>query len=232
MGTLSELLRWKKSIKLAKDTTVWVRIIGDWDLQEAYKLARIASAKKREALRDISTPDFQDEIKAFEDATQEECAALVKAARSNQWVAEAFSTVVRPEEVKLSEVSVDPDAPTLEEQEKFDAENNKIDIEYRKALEDYSKQKELELEAELKDLSLEDLRILAQVEASIIIPLTVFMNELQDQKLWRGTYDDEECRKRSFSSMEDFRSTVTRAIKDKLIEGYTELESRVDDLKN
>lgn len=231
MGTLSELLRWKRSVTLAPDTTVWVRIVGDWDLQESYKLARIASAKKREALRNIDSTDFQDEVKAFSDASEDECKALIKAARGNQWVAEAFSAVVRPEEAKISEIAIDPDAPTIEEQEKLDAANAQIDLDYQKAIEDYSNQKEIELDSELKSLSIDDLRVLAQVEASVIIPLTVFMSELQDQKVWRSVYDDETCKKRSFSGIEDYRSML-KQFKDKLAETYTELETGADNLKN
>jgi len=231
MGTLSELLRWKKKVQLTDDTAAWVRIIGDWDLQESYKLARIASAKKREALRNINSSDFQDEIQAFSDASKEECLSLIRAARSNQWVSEALSAVVRPDEVKLSEIAIDPDAPTLEEQEKLDAENTKIDLDYKKAIEDYSKQKELELESELNVLDLKDLQMLAQVEASTILPLTVFMNELQDQKIWRSVYDDEACKKRSFSSIEDFREMLA-PFKEKLIQAYNELETGSESLKN
>lgn len=236
MSKISELLRWKKKVDLVDEkgnflATVYLRVIGDTDLQEAYKLSRLASSKKRAALRNVDTIDYQDEILTFKDASEEECKALIKAARGNNWVSEAYSVVVRPDEVKLSEVAIDPDAPTLEEQEKLDIENKKIDDKYQEDLDAYMKQKEVELDADLATLDLEALRVLAQVEATQILPLTVFINELQDEKTWRACYNDKEYKERAFTSLAEFRETK-EFLRNQLIAAYQELEVGVEQIKN
>lgn len=236
MGTLSQLLRWKKEVVLktpeGKDLRkVWVRIIGDYDLQEAYRFARIASAEKRAKLRDIDSIEFKDEVLTFEDATDDECKALIFAARENAWTSQALSAVVRGDEVKISEVAVDPDAPTLEELEKLDAENKKVDEKYRKDIEEFVNQKRIEGQAEIDALTLDQLRILAQAEASVLLPLTIFMHELIDEKTWRGVYEDEDCTKRGFESLQDFRQML-EPLRDQLTAAYAELEAGLDDLKN
>ncbi len=236
MGKISELLRWKDSLVLKNQKgepleTVWVRIIGDYDLQEAYRLARVASSEKRRALRDVDSTDFKDQVLIFAEGSEEECKALIKASRGASWASQAFSVVVRGDEVKIDEIAVDPDAPTLEEQEKLDEANKKVEIEYSEAINEYIRQKEVELDTELASLSLEDLRLQAQVEATVMLPLTTFMSELQEQKVWRAVYDDKECKKRSFSSIEEFRDSVD-IIKEQLIEKYNELEVGLDEIKN
>lgn len=236
MGTLSQLLRWRKEITLKDEQgndikKVWVRVISDHDLSEAYKLARVASAEKRARLRDVDSVDFKDEVLSFNEATEEECRALIRAARENAWTSQALSTVVRGDEVKLSEIAIDPDAPTLEEQEKLDAANKEVDEKYQKDLEEFSEQKRKEMEAELEKLSLEQLRVLAQAEATILLPLVVFMNELNDQKVWRSVYEDKEFIVRGFDSVEDFRETK-EVLRNQVTQAYAELESGMEDIKN
>lgn len=236
MGTLSKLLRWNKDITLKDEKgndlkKVWLRVISDYDLQEAYKIARIASAAKRARLRDVDSNDFKDEVMAFQEATADECKGLIRASRENAWTSQAFSAVVRPDEIKLSEIAVDPDAPTLEEQEKHDILNKEVDDKYQKEIQDYVDQKKIELEADLNNLELSDLQLLAQTEATVLLPLTAFMNELIDQKTWRSVYEDKEFQIRGFDSVEDFRET-REILRNQLTQAYTELEAGLDEVKN
>lgn len=236
MGVLSQLLRWKRELIL-KDAEgkelrkVWLRIISDYDLQESYKLARIASAEKRAKLRDVDSTDFKDQIKSFGEASIEECKDLIRAARENTWGSQALSTVVRGEEVRISEVAVDPDAPTLEEQEKLDSANKEVDEKYTKGLEEFIETKRRELDAQLEGLDVDELRLLAQAEATVLLPLTVFMNELIEQKAWRAVYTDKEFTEHGFDSIEDFRQTK-EILRNQIIEAYAELEAGAEDIKN
>ena len=236
MGTLSNLMRWKSEYTLkspdGKDLKkVYLRIIGDNDLQESYRLARIASAEKRDKLRDVDSNDFKDQVLSWKDATEDECKALIRAARENNWQTQAFSIVVRPDEVKLADIALDPDAPTLEEQEKLDAANIEVDVNYQKALEEFIETKRNELTDELSKLSIEELRLLAQAETVVVLPLTVFMNELLDQKVWRAVYEDKDMTEHGFISVEDYRSML-QPLRDQLAGAYLELEQGADDLKN
>lgn len=236
MGTLSQLLRWRTEYILKNtDGTelkkVWIRVIGDHDLQEAYKLARVASAEKRARLRDVDSIDYKDEVLSFLDADAATCRELIRASKENSWTSQALSIVVRPDEAKISEIAVDPDAPTLEEQEKQDALNKEIEEKYQKSIEEYVAQKRIELDAELDQLELKDIQRIAQAEASVLLPLITFMNELLEQKVWRAVYEDKELTIHGFDSIEDFRATK-QEIRDQLLAEYTRLEQGLDGLKN
>lgn len=236
MGKLSQLLRWKREVQLKGPDneileTVYMRIIGDWDLQESYRLARVASAAKRERLRDIDTDDFKDQIATFNDADESVCKELIRVAREAGWTSQALSTIVRPDEIKLSEVAIDPDAPTLEEQEKVDKENAELEEKYQQELQDFVAQKRKELEAEISKLSIEQLRVLAQAEATVWLPLTAYINELTDEKTWRSVYTDKEMTVHGFDSITEFREMM-EPLRMQLIAAYAELEESVGDIKN
>lgn len=236
MGKLSELLRWKREVKLMGPNgevleTVYMRIIGDYDLQEAYRLARIASAAKRERLRDTDTEDFKDQVAPFNEASEDECKQLIRVAREAGWTPQALSAVIRPDEVKISEIATDPDAPTLEEQERVDKENADQEEKYQKELQDFIEQKRKELEADLSSLSSEQIRVLAQAEATVWLPLTVYMNELTDEKTWRSVYTDKAMTERGFANVQEFREMM-ESLRSQLIQAYAELEESAGDIKN
>lgn len=240
---LATLLRWKTTINLKdangnsildenkKPVVVYMRVVSDWDVEEAYKLARVASAKKREALKDVDSDDFKSSVKILEDASEDECKTMIKLGRSTNWYAEAVSSVTRPDAVKIIDIAVEPDAPTLEEQERLDAENNKIELEYKEKIDEYIKTKEVELEAELSNLDLAQLRLVAQVQVSIIVPFNTFITELQEQKVWRSIYLDSDFKEKAYRNIEHFRETKD-VIREQFASIYAELESGSDDLKN
>lgn len=236
MGKLSQLLRWHKEVVLSDPSgkevqKVYVRIISDADLEDSYRAARVASAEKRARLRDVDSNDFKDEILAFGEASEQQCKDIINTARSHTWLSQAQSTVVRGELVKISEIAIDPDAPTLEELERLDQENKKVDDQYAKDIEDYIEVKRKELEAELNNLTLNEIRSVAQAELIVLLPLTSFLNELNDQKTWRSVYTDKEFKERGFDSVDDFREMLL-PLREQLINAYVELEEGAGDLKN
>jgi len=174
---------------------------------------------------------YRDEIELISEATVENCVDLIKAARANIFTAEAQSNVARSELPKIEEFATDPDAPSLEEQEKFDKAVRDIEDSYQKALEDYVKSRIETLESELKAMDLETLRTEAKLETSNIMALAVFMEEVQDQKTWRAIYSDKDFKEHEFKNIEEFRSTHG-FIKDQLRLAYQELELNPDEVKN
>lgn len=244
MGSISQLLRWKKSVILRnetgspiidsethKPTVVWVRIITDKDLEDAFKKARIASAKMRVDLTNPETDEYKALIAPFDDADRQACYDMSLAGMGANWLGEALSNVVRPELPKIKEVASDPDAPTLEDQEKLDALIAKTEKEYQKALEEFIETKQTEARAILDDLTDEELREQAKLSVIVTLPLETFLAELQIEKIWRAVYSDEACTERGFTDAEDFRATVT-VIRDQLAVVYDELERGHSDLKN
>lgn len=236
MGQLVDLLRWKKEITLKNMDgnplrTVYLRIIGDYDLQESYRLARIASSKKRALLRDIESDDYKDEVNILDDATSEQCLEIILAAKSTLFENEAVAANERPELLEIETVAIDPDAPTLEEQEILDKKREEFEQEYQKKLVEYVETKKVELTTLLESLSLKEQQAMAKEELSNIVALGVFMEELNNQKVWRSTYIDKYFKERGYSSADEFRDAHPM-IRNQLIDAYRLLEIGPEELKN
>jgi hypothetical protein len=237
MASLTDLLLYKKEIEVINPSTnkplkmVWVRVLGDFDLNRAYKLARIASSKKREALRDPNTEDYQDEVFAVADLERADKEDIIKTAKTTIFASEAQAVVKREDLPTLDEISVDPDAASLEDLELLDKKQLEIEKLYREKLQAYIADKTKELEGELKEKSDEEITKMAQYEISNIIPFSVFMNELTDQKIFFGTFRDKTCKEREFASIDDVKN-LPRVIKDKLSEEISSLEMSYEEIKN
>lgn len=239
---LVNLLRWKEEIPL-KDTsdkpildgnkpvTVWMRIIGDSDQQEAYRMARIKSAEKRLALRDITSPDYLDQVQPITEADRETCVELIRASRGSNFTSEALANVERPDLPKMEEIAKDADAPTLEEQEQMDKVIANMEKEYQAAIDEYITTRRTELDSELKDMPLDQLRVQAMYETSNALALGVFLQEVQLEKVWRSVYMDEACQIPGYESVEEFKSQHSH-IKNQLIKAYEKLETPPEEVKN
>ncbi len=237
MAGLEDLLRYKQKVELKNPRTnktvktVWIRILGDEDLRDAFKFSRIMSSEKRAKLRDKDSDTYKDEIRTLMDSTRAEKMELIVASKENQYANEAPIIVVREELPKIEEIAVQPDAPTLEEQERFDAAEEEDNNKYLKAIEDYIQTKVNELKASLEELTDDRLNEIAEAEFINIQSLQAFLEELNQQKAYRATYMDEACTKRGFDSIDKFKNADSN-IKSQLIVAYSELEVNPDEVKN
>lgn len=243
MGKLVNLLRWKKALSLLdgddkpildekkKPVKVWLRVIGDEAQQDAYKIARVKSAEKRFALRDISSLDYKDQVMPIIEADRETCEELIKISRGSNFTGEALANVERPDLPKLDEVAVDADSPTLEEQETLDKTIADIENEYQTAIDTYVQTRGTELDAELKALDLDDLRVRAMFETSNALALNTFLVEVQDEKAWRSVYMDEACTIPAYDSVKEFKEQAS-IIRTQILEAYADLELPPDEIKN
>lgn len=243
MAKLSNLLKWSKEIELKgvdgnpiidpdtkKPVKVWMRVLGDSDLQETYRQGRIKSSKRRTALRNPETAEYQDEVTVVDIAERQDLITLILTARQNVISTEAQVNVERPELPEIEEYSIEPDGPTLEEQEKLDAAIEELEAEYETKIKEYTEQRMEALKAELDAMDIEALRVEARLEISNIGALSEFLNEIADQKIWRGTFSDKGFTTRAFDNVEDFRQTAP-VIKDQLREAYSNLELNPEELK-
>lgn len=237
MAGLENLLKYKDKVSLRNPKTgktiktVWVRILGDDDLKEAFKYARIASAEKRAQLRDKDSDIYKDEISDLSQQPRENLEELILASRENAFANEAPVIIEREELPEIEQIAVQPDAPTLEEQERLDTEVNTQQEKFKKAIEEYIQTKLNEVKAELKDASMEKIVELAIVDYTNVQALQAFLDELNQQKGFRGTYTDEACTNRGFDTIEDFKN-AHGSIKVQLIEAYNNLDMGSDDIKN
>jgi len=237
MASLADLLRYKKLIDVHDPRTneviktVWIRVLGDLDLTNAYKASRLASATKRSALRDIDSEDYKDEVLGVEDLAEEEKKDLIKTAKLSNIISEALVAIERPDVPKLSEIAINPDAASLEELEKFDIAEKKVEVSYRDKIDEYIRLRTEEIEVELQLLSIEELTSRAKQEVSVLVPFSLFMSELNVQKAFYGTFQDQTCKIREFETIDDFRQ-LPKSVQEMLIEEINNLEVSGADVKN
>lgn len=236
MATLDDLLRYKDKVVLKNQKgktikTAWVKVLGDEDVKEAFRASRLASAAHRALLRNKETDTYKDERAAIEEQTREQHIELILASKENVFANEAPLIVPREDLPEMEEVSAMPDAPTLEEQERLDTAIEELDNKFRNALEEYIQTKLNEVKAEIEEKSDEEVLEMAWVEYVNIEALRAFMEELANQQGFRGTFEDEACKKKGFSSVEGFKNAHA-SIKNQIINAYKELELSNDDIKN
>lgn len=243
MGKLSSLLKWKKSVVLRDEKglvikddqgnpiIVFMRVIGDKDLEESSSKARFASATKRAALAHEDSEEYVSNVALFNTATREQCLEMTIQGRSANWTAEAMSNVTVPDLPKLEEVARDPDAPTLEELEKFDKLIEETENSYQKSLEEYVQLQETTTRTELVDKTDEELRELAKQQVIIVLSIQAYLDTFIDEKTWRSVYQDDAYVIREFSGIGEFQN-LNAHIKEQLREEYRKLESGFDGIKN
>jgi len=238
-----DLLRWKKSIILKDESdkilldekgnpvTIYMRVVGDQDLQDAFKLARVRSAEKRKTLRDETSLEYLDQVAPIKEASREDCMELILTARTQTFQSEAYANVERPDAVTIEEIAADPDAVSLEEQEQLDAANEKVDKEYVDAIQTYIETRQKETEVELESISLENIRGIAELEVSNITSLALFLQEVLDYKIIKACYTNKALTEKAFDSVEEYRSANSH-IKAQISEAYMRLEIGADEIKN
>lgn len=235
--SIVDLLRYKKEVTLLDPRTrepigqkLWVRIMGDEDIKEAFKYARLKSSEMRKKLKDHNSIEYKLQVEDLEEQDDKDLYDLIVASRVNNYTRESIAVIVREELPKIAEVAVEPDAPSLSELEKFDEAEESVEDHYMKAIEKYVNERREVLEAELKGASHDKLVELASVEMQDLYPQQAFTQALDDQKGFRGTYTDEKCKVRAFTDLDEY-GNMHSAIKSQLVAAYDELELTSDQVK-
>lgn len=235
MVNIKELFTYKKRVIVknrdGEEAEVWVRLLGEEDLNAAYKSARVESLKKRELLKDSNTIEYQDQILPVKDLEKSELILMIVEARKSRITAEAFIKVNKEEILKIEDIAVEPDAPTLEEQETLDTRSAEQSKDYGDRVDEYIATRLLEEQSNVENSPIEELVKEAQTELIGILPLNEFFIELNAQKAYRGTYTTKQCIERVFSSVEEFHN-FDSDFKAQITTAYTSLEIGADDVKN
>jgi hypothetical protein len=234
---LADLFKYKDELVIRSPKTgrptkhkVWIRVLGDEDIKNSYTAARVASAKVRAAMKDENSQEYLDTITQLHDMSQADLRDLILAEAENGFINQAPIIVDREELPELAEVAAEPDAPTLEEQENLDKKLVDQEKDFLAKLQEYIDTKKTELNAELDTLSEEDIFERAKKTMQNIRPLQAMAEELGDQKGFRGTYIDKDCKIRGYESLEDFKNAHS-SVRQQIINKYNDLEMSPDDIK-
>lgn len=230
MGNLSKLFRWKRKVDIRDGLkvleTVWVRLVGDNDYQEARTAALKRSKQLRAKLRDSNSDEY---IAAFTDIdamTKEEIILGIVYSEIPDYRDEAV--LVTPEK-PLPELG---DNPTLEEQEEYQTKLEEQRQERVDTLAKFIEKKSEERRGELGKLeNLDELRRMYH-NALINVKCTeLFTGTFREFCVYRGTFKDSACKQPAFESFDEFDACAAQ-LKNQLIAAYTNLELTGEDLKN
>jgi len=209
---------------------VWVKLMGDEDIKEAYKYARLKSSQMRKKIKDPESVEYQLQVSSLDEQDDKDLYDLIVASKVNDFTRESVAVIVRDELPKLEEVAVEPDAPKLEEQEKLDEAEDSVEQRFTDAINKYVKERQEVLEAELKKYSRKKLVEAAAIELQELAPMQEFRIALDDQKGYRGTFNDKSCKVRTYTDLEEYLN-IHSAIKGQLVTAYDELEIDPSELK-
>lgn len=226
---LDQLFVWKRETQIkAADgtviTTVYQRIVGDFDLQSARKTALRYSMEARKRINNPASDDHIIYILPLKELSREDKVTLCLSEELDSIRKTVDNDVFLPEPVEP-----DPDASPeeFEEYQRLDDtyEQRRAELLSSKLTEAINRREE-----ELKDLSddeIDQILITARVNAYCSAEMRV---KFIEYCTCLGTFIDEKYRQRLYPSFNDFLE-LPENLKQQLIEGYLSLEMNAVALK-
>lgn len=227
---IKALFRWKRELPIIDEsgeevTSVWQRIVNDKQQEEARLSALRASRAMRLALRDETTPEFAALAENLETAEKEQ---LINVVITNEF-GKMYETAGREVTLQMPK-HPGPDA-SLEQLEEYehavDEYNDKRSDEVLKVVDRLIKTRKEKLEA----LSEKDFLEITRRSFENQICNNVINEHLLHYLTFLGTYVDENCTARYFTSFSDFEE-LARQIKEQLVRGYNTIRIGQEELKN
>ena len=225
---ISQLFMWGKEFEIegnaGKKAKVFIRLIGDADLNRARVHALRSSADLRNKLKTKGSDErlaFLPEVGSVERDVLIESISIMNIRDFSQ---EAVKEVDIP-------YPVEPDSDAkLEKMEKYQAQVDAYPKKREAAIEKYITKK---VDAKRKELQLlSDEEIFALYEGAIITELceTEMLKKFREYCAYSGVFSDSKYSEKLFSSLEEFQNLPTE-MKEKFMSSYRELEIEQDSLK-
>lgn len=224
---ISKLFQWGTSMKLAmpqSDVTVWMKLLGDADVNRARIYALRKSAEMRIKMLDGDSDERVGLLPPLDTSNKTKVVELLLTLRIRE-----ISEIARKDvEIKYPK-ELKSDA-TLEEQEKHQA----IIDDFPKYVTDLNRKaidKEVAKERKrLQSLSMEELESLYTETMVEHVCETEMYKAFQDKSVWMACYQDDNYILPLFADFETFVNLPT-LIKNQLIEFYGTLSIDIDTLK-
>lgn len=228
---LVDLFRWNKQVDIKdKDknvvATVFIRLVGDIDYNQAQQHALLISRKLRKALKNTDSMEHQSLFLDIDDRNRDDLTLGVLLSEMSNFRDMAVAEL--GDIFKVSELSLNP---TLEDKEQHqEAEEKLVQDKFDKIkskMEEISNKRKLELEV----LPTEDLKKLF-IDSNINMKcIEEFSEAFRDYCVFAGTYKDQEFKTKVFIGFDDYRNTSPN-LKKQLLDAYLELEISGEQLKN
>lgn len=224
---ISKLFAWGQSLELStpqKDITVWIKVLGDADVNKARIYALRRSAEMRGRMMDLESDERVALIPALDTSSKPKVVELLLTLRVKE-IAEVANKSV---ELKYP---VEPKSTaSLEEQEKhqeaIDNFPEYVSDLHRKAID-----KEVIKERKrLKKLSIEELESLYVETLVEHVCETEMYKAFQDRSVWLACFRDDDYILPLFTEFDDFLNLPTD-VKNQLVDFYGTLAIDIDTLK-
>jgi len=229
---LAHLFRWNEKVEI-KDRdnnvldTLYVRLVGDVDYQQAQQYALVSSRKLRRKLKDTNSVEHQALFLDIDDRKKED---LIYGTLMSE-ISNFRDLAVADLGSEIFEIKVPQDADTLEERENQQEAEEKLANEKAEKLRAKMEEKSEERKVELEKLSIKELKDIF-VESSINAKcLDEFSTIFREYCIFSGTHKDSTFKTKAFADFEDFRNTSPN-LKRQLIDAYLKLELTGEQLKN
>lgn len=204
-------------LKNGEKISVYMRVVGDAELNQARVFALRESANLRKKLR---TENSDEALAYLPDLDILDKDGLVKTI-----LASVYSNIIREanNEVKFNLPAEPKSTSSLEEQEEYQEKIDNFDKEYNQLLMDKIEELIKIEETRLQNLSEEQLRKEALNKVINQICELKMIERFQEMCTYFATYKDDKYKERMFQSFEQF-DNLPKAIKEQLIMFYNKLE--------
>jgi len=224
---ISKLFHWNNKYVLKvkdKEYNVYVRLLGDAEVNRARIYALRKSAELRAKLHDKNSDEYLAYLPQKEIITEDELVSGLLIMHTRTFTLDAVRNV-RPE------LPIEPSSESsLEKKEKYQKEVDEFDIKRDKKYGDYIKEKTEAKEKEIRSKSKDD------IYKDYINMITNQACETEMVMRYRemcsyfGTYKDKEFKNRLFGNFEEFNNMPTD-VKEQLMDAYQLLEIDSETLK-
>ncbi len=226
---ISKLFEWGKEFQIEvpksnKKVKLYIRLLGDADVNRARIYAIRKSKEFRSKLRDNTSDEYLAYLQDYSKLEKKELLELVLALSVKGIAQKAIREVSVPYPVAPSS-----DAE-LEEQEKYQTKVDEYPEKREKALREFITKNVDILQKALEKESKEYL--IKEYEKLITDTLCEeeMIKSFRDMSTYSGTYLDKEYTKKAFKSIDEFLN-LPQQIKEEIINDYLSLEVTVEELK-
>jgi hypothetical protein len=226
---ISNLFRWEVEVPIMDGrgeevAKVYMRLLGDKDVNQARVYGLRASAELRKKLRTKGTDEHVAFISEIPTRDRDAVEAGIKLLRLTD-----LANIARRNAVVQFPKEPDSEA-TLEEQEKYQQEVDEFPEKYAELVEEELEKLVKQEDKNLAKMKVADLRN-EYTETMIEYVCKQEMDrKFMDQTVFFATYKDREYKKKAFKTFEEYENSSTE-VKDQLKTAYNDLELGISELK-
>ena len=227
---ISQLFRWTKKVEITdvfteQSVTVYIRIIGDADLNRARAHSWRMASQLRKNLNKEDSMERESLLTTLEEnKDKSSLLAFIRLLNSSDVLKEATAYVEVPAPKEP------PSDSPMEEYEKYQAAVDSFPERYQLALEKKANELLDAQEKELKKKSIEALQKIYEQKMIDRLCLEELNKAFYDMVVFLATYKDEKYKIRAFGTLDDFENSHTQ-LKERLIREYQDLEIGMNTLK-